>query len=117
MNRAVIVEFLTFVALAVALAAAEALISFEPERITDWRLWAVSLIGALVRQAAKSSLSWWAARKLVPRSNRGVVGPQLEALQRRAGDQTVKVVPRFRLDSHEQVPGAGLLWLPGLRRR
>lgn len=38
--------------IAAAIALAEVLITFRPETITDWRTWALALLGSCVRPAA-----------------------------------------------------------------
>lgn len=43
---------------AVALVLLPALVSLEPEKVTDWRTWAVALGGAVLRAAAGAALDW-----------------------------------------------------------
>lgn len=50
-------ELLWAAAVAAAVAVLQALVSFEPERITDWRLWAISLVAGSVRAAAGAALA------------------------------------------------------------
>lgn len=45
------------IVVAVAFALAQALLTFEPEKITDWRTWAIALAGSLVRAAAGALLA------------------------------------------------------------
>jgi hypothetical protein len=63
MNR-VAREFCIFVALAAAVALAQALVTFDPAAITDWRGYGLALLGSLVREGAKAALSWFAARRV-----------------------------------------------------
>ncbi len=44
--------FLVGVLIAGTLGVAQVLVSWNPETVTDWRVWGVSLVGAFVRPAA-----------------------------------------------------------------
>lgn len=46
------------VAIAVALVVLPALMTLEPEKVTDWHVWAVALAGASLRAAAGAALDF-----------------------------------------------------------
>ena len=56
-------ELFWAVAVTVVLAVAQVLLTFEPSEITDWRLWAVSLLGGVVRSAAGAVIGYFGARR------------------------------------------------------
>lgn len=51
---------LTGVLIAGAVGVAQVLVSFDAATITDWRTWAVGLVGAFVRPAAAHFVAKWA---------------------------------------------------------
>lgn len=52
--------FLTGVLIAGAVGVAQVLVTFNPEAISDWRTWAVGIVGAFVRPAAAYVVAKWA---------------------------------------------------------
>ncbi len=46
------------VAVAVAVFAVSVLVEFDPDAITDWKSWAISLAGGVVRAAAGAALAF-----------------------------------------------------------
>lgn len=55
-----------FVLTTIVLAMAQVLLTLEPEQITDWRTWAVSLLGAAVRAGAGALLSYAGSHETQP---------------------------------------------------
>ncbi len=55
-------ELFWAVVITVVLAVAQVFLTFEPSEITDWRLWAVSLSGGVVRAAAGAVIGYFGAR-------------------------------------------------------
>ena len=51
-------EAVWFVVVAVLTTLMQALITFDPNAVTDWRVWAIGLAAASVRTAASAILSW-----------------------------------------------------------
>ena len=48
-----------FVAVAIITVLAQELLTFDATSITDWRVWAVALVSALVRGAAGAMIAWF----------------------------------------------------------
>lgn len=46
------------VTIAAALVLLQALFTLEPEKVTDWRGWAIALGGAMLRPAAGAAIDW-----------------------------------------------------------
>lgn len=46
---------------------AEALARFDPERITDWKVWAVGIVAASVRQVGVYALAELVRRGVLPK--------------------------------------------------
>lgn len=56
-------ELIWAVAVTVVLAVAQVFLTFDPSEITDWRLWAVSLLGGVVRAAAGAVIGYFGAKR------------------------------------------------------
>lgn len=44
---------------AVGIVLAQAMVTLEPEKITDWRAWAIGLGGAMVRAGGAALMAWF----------------------------------------------------------
>ena len=51
-------ELAWFVGMSMIIAILQALVVFEPDKITDWRLWSISLAGGAVRAGVGGALAW-----------------------------------------------------------
>ena len=59
-------EFGWFVGTAVATALFQLLVEFSPDKITDWRTWAIGIGAAALRAGAGAALAFLAKRRLDP---------------------------------------------------
>ncbi len=56
-------ELLWFIVVAVVMVLFQAMYEFDPEKITDWRAWALGVVAAAIRAAGGAGLSWWNKRR------------------------------------------------------
>lgn len=47
---------------AVGIVLAQAMLTLEPEKITDWRAWGIGVAGACVRAIGGAALAWFGQR-------------------------------------------------------
>lgn len=56
-------ELFWFIVVAVAMVLFQAMYEFDPEKITDWRAWAVGVVAAAIRAVGGAGLSWLSKRR------------------------------------------------------
>lgn len=84
------------VAIAVSLVVLQALLTFDPAAIADWRTWALAILGASVRAGAGAAIDWIrrsmteqqdalaeAIQAMTPEERRGLLD-KLESLKTRS---------------------------------
>ena len=56
-------DFGWFVLVPAITALMQVMIDFDPLKVTDWKLWAVSITGPVVRAVATATIAWFAKNR------------------------------------------------------